>query len=176
MSILKVAQMGNPILRARARALERADLKTAVVQKLIDDMVETMEEYHGIGLAAPQVHEGLRIFIAGLQDETRSEDESAIVPVPLINPEIIPAGNEMATDWEGCLSIPDIRGQVPRYKRVRVRALDREGTRVELQLEDLSARVVQHENDHLDGILFFDRMKGFETLTFLDEYSKYWRD
>ncbi len=176
MSILKVAQMGNPILRARARALERADLKTAVVQKLIDDMIETMEEYHGIGLAAPQVHEGLRIFIAGLQDETRSEDESAIVPVPLINPEVIPTGNEMATDWEGCLSIPDIRGQVPRYKRVRVRALDREGTRVELQLADLSARVVQHENDHLDGILFFDRMKGFETLTFLDEYSKYWRD
>jgi peptide deformylase len=176
MSILKVAQMGNPILRARARALERADLKTAVVQKLIDDMIETMEEYHGIGLAAPQVHEGLRIFIAGLQDETRSEDESAIVPVPLINPEIIPTGNEMATDWEGCLSIPDIRGQVPRYKRVRVRALDREGTRVELQLADLSARVVQHENDHLDGILFFDRMKGFETLTFLDEYSKYWRE
>jgi peptide deformylase len=176
MSILKVAQMGNPILRARARALERADLKTAVVQKLIDDMVETMEEYHGIGLAAPQVHEGLRIFIAGLQDETRSEDESAIVPVPLINPEVIPAGNEMATDWEGCLSIPDIRGQVPRYKRVRVRALDREGTRIELQLADLSARVVQHENDHLDGILFFDRMKGLETLTFLDEYSKYWRD
>jgi peptide deformylase len=122
------------------------------------------------------VHEGLRIFIAGLQDETRSEDESAIVPVPLVNPEIIPVGTEMATDWEGCLSIPDIRGQVPRYKRVRVRALDREGTRVELQLADLSARVAQHENDHLDGILFFDRMKSLDTLTFLDEYSKYWRD
>jgi peptide deformylase len=176
MSILKVAQMGNPVLRSRARALERADVKTAVVQKLIDDMIDTMEEYHGIGLAAPQVHEGLRIFIAGLQDETRSEDESAIVPVPLINPEVIPAGNEMVTDWEGCLSIPDIRGQVPRYKQIRVRALDREGTRVELQLADLSARVVQHENDHLDGILFFDRMKNLETLTFLDEYSKYWRE
>jgi peptide deformylase len=80
------------------------------------------------------------------------------------------------TDWEGCLSIPDIRGKVPRHRRIKVRALDREGARVELPLADMSARVVQHENDHLDGILFFDRMKGFETLAFLDEYSKYWRD
>lgn len=169
--------MGHPVLRARARPLDRADIKSASIQKLIDDMIDTMEEYHGIGLAAPQVHEGVRLFIAGIQEDSRSdEDEPAIVPVALINPEIIPVGTEIANDWEGCLSIPDIRGQVPRYKRVRVRALDREGTRVELQLADFPARVVQHENDHLDGVLFFDRMKGFETLTYLDEYSKYWRD
>lgn len=177
MSILKVARMGHPVLRARARPLERADIKSASVQRLIDDMLETMEEYHGIGLAAPQVHEGIRLFVAGLQEDSRSdEDEPAIVPVALINPEIIPVGSEIATDWEGCLSIPDIRGQVPRYKRVRVRALDREGTRIELPLADFPARVVQHENDHLDGVLFLDRMKGCETLTYLDEYSKYWRD
>jgi peptide deformylase len=177
MSILKVARMGHPVLRARAKALERADIKSASIQKLIDDMIETMEEYHGIGLAAPQVHEGVRLFIAGIQEDSRSDDdEPAIVPVPLINPEIIPIGTETALDWEGCLSIPDIRGRVPRHARVRVRALDREGTRIELQLADFPARVVQHEYDHLDGILFFDRMKSLDSLTYLDEYSKYWRD
>jgi peptide deformylase len=177
MSILKVARMGHPVLRGRARALERAEIKSAAIQSLIDDMVETMEEYQGIGLAAPQVHESVRVFVAGLQEDARSDDDDpAIVPVPLVNPEIVTVGSEMVTDWEGCLSIPDIRGKVPRYKRVKVRAFDREGARVELQLSDLAARVVQHENDHLDGILFFDRMKGFETLTFLDEYSKFWRD
>ena len=177
MSILKVARMGHPVLRSRARALERAEIKTASIQKLIDDMIETMEEYQGIGLAGPQVHEPLRLFIAGLQEDARSDDDDpTIVPVAIVNPEIVPIGSDMATDWEGCLSIPDIRGKVPRYKRVKVRAFDREGTRIELQLADLAARVVQHENDHLDGVLFFDRMKGFETLTFLDEYSKFWRE
>jgi peptide deformylase len=177
MSILKVARMGHPVLRARARALDRADIKTTLVQQLIDSMVETMEEYHGVGLAAPQVHESVRIFVAGIQEDTRDdEDEAAIVPVPLINPEILPIGKELVTDWEGCLSIPDIRGKVPRHRTVRVRALDREGSRIELQLAEFPARVVQHENDHLDGVLFFDRMKSFETLTFLVEFSKYWRD
>jgi len=177
MSILKVARMGHPVLRGRARALDRAEIKSSAIQALIDDMVETMEEYQGIGLAAPQVHESVRVFIAGLQEDARSDDEDpAIVPVPLINPEIVPIGSEIVSDWEGCLSIPDIRGKVPRYRRVKVRALDREGTRLELQLADFAARVVQHENDHLDGVLFFDRMKGFESLTFLDEYSKFWRE
>jgi peptide deformylase len=177
MSILKVARMGHPVLRRRARALERADLKSAAVQKLIDDMIDTMEEYHGIGLAAPQVHEGVRIFIAGMQDEAPDDaEEPGIIPMPFINPEIVPLGTGMETDWEGCLSIPDIRGKVPRYARVKIRGLDREGTRQELQLTGFPARVVQHENDHLDGVLFFDRMTGLETLTYLDEYGKYWRD
>src|SRR5215204_100474 len=148
MSILKVARMGHPVLRKRARALDRADLKSSAVQQLIDDMIETMEEYHGIGLAAPQVHEGVRIFIAGMQDEAPDDaEEPGIVPVPFINPEIVPLGTEMETDWEGCLSIPDIRGKVPRYARVKIRGLDREGTRQELQLTGFPARVVQHEND-----------------------------
>jgi len=178
MSILKVARMGHPVLRARARALDRADLKTSTVQSLIDSMIETMGEYHGIGLAAPQVHEGVRVFVAGIQEQNtrEDEDEPAIVAVPFINPEVIPIGSETVLDWEGCLSIPDIRGKVPRHGRVRVRALDREGARIDLQLSGFPARVIQHENDHLDGILFFDRMKSFETLTYLDEYSKYWRE
>ena len=171
MSILKVARMGHPVLRARARALDKATVKSPAMQKLIDDMLETMAEYHGVGLAAPQVHEGLRLFVASLDSE-RSEEPSE--PVAIINPEVSPIGTEMRDDWEGCLSIPDIRGKVPRHYEVRVRALDRDGDPIELRARGFSARVIQHETDHLDGILFFDRMRGFETLTFLEEYSRYW--
>ena len=175
MSILKVARMGHPVLRSRARALERAEVKTGSVQRLIDDMIETMEEYQGIGLAGPQVHEGLRIFIAGLQaDATSDEDEPAIVPVAIVNPEIVPIGSEMVTDWEGCLSIPDIRGRVPRAREIKVKAYDRRARRIEINARGFTARVIQHETDHLDGILFFDRMKSFETLTFMEEFGRYW--
>ena len=176
MSILKVARLGHPVLRAKAKPIDPKDITSAAIQKLIDDMIDTMGEYHGIGLAGPQVHEGLRLFIAGIEKKDRRTGEVEITPTPIVNPDITPIGRDLVEDWEGCLSIPDIRGKVPRYKRVKIRAFDREGARVELQLADMAARVVQHENDHLDGILFFDRMKGFESLTFLDEYSKFWRD
>ena len=171
MSILKVARMGHPVLHAKAKALDKAIVKSPAIQKLIDDMMETMAEYHGVGLAAPQVHEGLRLFVASLDSE-RGEEPSE--PVALINPEVSPIGTEMRDDWEGCLSIPDIRGKVPRHFEVRLRALDRDGDPIELRARGFSARVIQHETDHLDGILFFDRMRGFETLTFLEEYSRYW--
>ncbi|MQA30525.1 MAG: peptide deformylase [Luteitalea sp.] len=171
MSILKVARMGHPMLRAKARALDRRDIRTAAVQKLIDDMIDTMVEYHGVGLAAPQVHEGLRIFVATLDVDEPGETAE---PVALINPEITPRGAEMVDGWEGCLSIPDIRGRVPRSRQISVRAFDRNGERIELEAQDYSARVIQHETDHLDGVLFFDRMRSFETLSFLDEYSRYW--
>jgi peptide deformylase len=171
MSILKVARMGHPVLRSKAKALDRAAILTPPVQKLIDDMMETMAEYHGVGLAAPQVHEGLRLFVASLDTE-RGEDPSE--PIAIINPEITPIGTDLREDWEGCLSIPDIRGKVPRHYEIRVRAFDREGGRIELKARGFSARVIQHETDHLDGILFFDRMSGFDTLTFLDEYARYW--
>ena len=137
-------------------------------------MIDTMVEYHGVGLAAPQVHEGLRIFVASLDvedDETRDSDPE---PIALINPEITVVGSDVVEDWEGCLSIPDVRGRVPRAREIRLRALDRNGGRLELKAHDFPARVMQHETDHLDGVLFFDRMRSFETLTFLDEYSRYW--
>lgn len=172
MSILKVARMGHPVLRATARELERGDIKSASVQKLIDDMLETMLEYHGVGLAAPQVHEGLRIFVAALDAEAPEEERQK--PIAVINPEIFPVGTDVVEDWEGCLSVPDIRGRVPRAREIKVRAFDRTGGRIEMSARDYPARVIQHETDHLDGILFFDRMKSFETLTFLDEYSRYW--
>src|SRR5262245_11244874 len=109
MAILKVARMGHPVLRRRARPLERGEVKGALVQRLVDDMIETMHEYHGVGLAAPQVHESLRIFVASIeQGETNGET------TVFINPEITVQDTGTAEDWEGCLSIPDIRGRVPR--------------------------------------------------------------
>jgi peptide deformylase len=173
MSILKVARMGHPVLRGKARALDRGEIASASIQKLIDDMIETMIEYHGVGLAAPQVHEGLRVFVASL-DTPDDEDREPAAPMAIINPEIVPIGGEVVEDWEGCLSIPDIRGRVPRAKEIKVKAFDRRGERIEIRAHDFPARVIQHETDHLDGILFFDRMRSFETLTFLDEYSRYW--
>jgi peptide deformylase len=172
MSILKVARMGHPVLRQKARPLERADLRSPVVQKLIDDMIETMIEYHGVGLAAPQIHEGLRVFVASLDHDESSESPPA--PIAIINPEITPVGSAVEEDWEGCLSIPDIRGRVPRAVEIKLRAWSRDGERLDLTARHYAARVIQHETDHLDGILFFDRMRSFDSLTFLDEYSRYW--
>lgn len=171
MSILKVARMGHPVLRAKARALEKGEIRSTMVQKLIDDMMDTMAEYHGVGLAAPQIHEGVRIFVAALDAKDGDSDEE---PLAIINPEITIVGSEIVEDWEGCLSIPDIRGRVPRAREIKVRAIDRKGDRIELHAHDFPARVIQHETDHLNGVLFFDRMNSFETLTFLDEYSRYW--
>jgi peptide deformylase len=173
MSILKVARMGHPVLRAKARALDKGEIRSAAIQRLIDDMIETMIEYHGVGLAAPQVHEAVRLFVAAL-DAPPEEGGKEPEPVVIINPEIVPVGSDTVEDWEGCLSIPEIRGRVPRAREIRVRAFDRKGDRVELRAHDFPARVIQHETDHLDGVLFLDRMRSFETLAFLDEYSRYW--
>ena len=173
MSILKVARLGHPVLRAPARALEKSDLRHAAVQQLIDDMIETMIEYRGVGLAAPQVHQGLRLFVAVLDDSDDRERETD--PVVLINPEIEQVGIDVIEGWESCLSIPDLRGRVPRAREIKVGALDRRGERFELRAHDFPARVIQHETDHLDGVLFFDRMKSFESLSFLEEYSRFQR-
>jgi peptide deformylase len=169
MSILKVARMGHPVLRQRGRLLEKNDLKNPLTQKLIDDMIETMHEYNGVGLAAPQVHASLRLFVALLVDEPDGKSDATVV----INPEILPNAQSREEGWEGCLSIPDIRGMVPRYTDITVRALDRDGRSVELRLKDFPARVAQHEADHLDGVLFFDRMTSMQSLTYLEEYSRF---
>ena len=165
--------MGHPVLRAKARPLEKAEIRSAVMQKLIDDMIETMAEYHGVGLAAPQVHEGVRLFVATLDPGGDEDEESE--PIAVINPEIAIVGLDVVEDWEGCLSIPDIRGRVPRAREIKVRAFDRTGARIELSAHDFPARVIQHETDHLDGVLFFDRMTTLVSMTFLDEYARFWR-
>lgn len=185
MSILKIARMGHPVLRAKARPLHPSEIRTPKIQQLIDDMFETMKEYQGVGLAAPQVHESLRLFVAGFppaitdeddddREEVDDEDDEDVPLMAIVNPEIEVVSRETVEDWEGCLSIPDIRGRVPRARQIRVRAYDRTGRKIEMQASGFTARVIQHETDHLDGLLFFDRMKTFGSLTFLDEYGRYW--
>src|SRR5262249_15386697 len=149
-----------------AHAIERSAISGPAVQRLIDDLIETMIEYHGVGLAAPQVHESLRVFVAQL--DAGDDGEAPSEPIAIINPEIVPVGTDVVEDWEGCLSIPDVRGRVPRAREIKVRAYDRRGDRIELRAHDFPARVIQHETDHLDGVLFLDRMRSLETLTFLD--------
>jgi len=183
MSILKVARMGHPVLRAKARPLSATEIRSPRIQQLIDDMFETMREYQGIGLAAPQVHASVRLFVAGLEakkdrnideEDDDDQDRQSVPLMALINPEITPVGRDSVEDWEGCLSIPDIRGRVPRAREIVVRAYDRTGKRTEMRVSGFTARVIQHETDHLDGILFFDRMISFESLTFLDEFGRFW--
>ena len=161
--------MGHPVLRERARPLEQSDLRSPLVQTLIDDMVETMHEYTGVGLAAPQVHTGLRLFVALLEEDPDSKTTATVV----INPEIVPNSAARQEGWEGCLSIPDIRGMVPRFTDITVKALDRNGRPFDLRLTRFAARVAQHETDHLDGTLFFDRMTSLTSLTYLDEFSRF---
>jgi peptide deformylase len=174
MSLLKVARMGHPVLRTRAREIDRSELKHPSMQKLIDDMIDTMHEYHGVGLAGPQIHEGLRIFVAAITPDNEEPLSPETEPMVFINPVIAAVGNEIVEDWEGCLSIPDIRGRVPRVRAINVTALDRHGRTIDITSHDFPARVIQHETDHLDGVLFLDRMRTFESLAFLDEYARYW--
>jgi peptide deformylase len=176
MSILKVSRMGHPILRKKVRPVPPAEITAAPIQRLIDDMAQTMLEYNGAGLAAPQVHEDLRLFVTQVfRDHEDEEGDDAAPPeiLALINPEFEPAGRAIDEDWEGCLSIPDVRGLVPRYRDISVKGYDRSGRRIELQASGFMARVIQHETDHLDGVLFLDRMKSLDSLSFVDEYARY---
>jgi peptide deformylase len=170
--ILKVARIGHPVLRALARAVPPADIASRDFQRLLDDMVETMHEYDGVGVAGPQVHVPLRVAVI----EVPASDERAREAVPLtflINPVLTPLGEEKEEAWEGCLSVPDLRGVVPRWRRVRLEALDRHAQPCVVEAEGFFARVIQHECDHLEGSVYLDRMEGLRTLSFLREFERY---
>ena len=167
MPILKVARMGHPVLRNKAREIAPDELGSPELAALIEDLVETMHEYAGVGLAAPQVHYGLRLFVM----QTDPDDEATLRVA--VNPKLTPLGQEGWEDWEGCLSIPDIHGRVPRNDHVRLEAQDAEGGAYSEELEGFAARVCQHEYDHLDGLIFIDRMRDFSTLCFGEEYRRY---
>ena len=174
MSILKVSRLGHPILRQVAQPLSPEQLRAASTQKLIDDMIETMKEYDGVGLAADQVHESRQIAVLEVADNPRYPDKPKVPLTVLVNPGVTPLNDEMEEDWEGCLSVPDLRGRVPRYKNIRVQALDRDGKELDFMAKDFHARVIQHEWDHLNGKVYLDRMRDFSTLTFLQEFARYW--
>ena len=172
MAILKVALLGNPVLRILAEPVK--NIQAPEIQRLIDDMIETLREYRGVGLAAPQVHRSLQIALIEAEERTEDARQSPAPPSVLINPRIVPVTERMEEDWEGCLSIPDLRGKVPRYKEIEVQTHDRQGRLQTFQAGDFFARVIQHEVDHLNGTVFLDRMKSFESLSYLEEYARYW--
>jgi peptide deformylase len=152
-----------------AQRVSAQKLATPAIQKLIDDMIETMVEYYGVGLAAPQVHESLAIAVI------ESHGPRGEIPMTvLVNPDVTVLDEAMIEDWEGCLSIPDFRGRVPRWLKLRVDALDRNGNKIRLTADGFFARVIQHEFDHLMGRVYLDRMRDLKTLSHLAEFQRYW--
>jgi peptide deformylase len=174
MAILKVARLGHPVLRQPAEPVPVGKIRSPEIQRLIDDMIETMREYNGAGLAATQVHVARQICVIEVNGNPRYPDAPAIPLTVLINPVVTSLTEEMEDGWEGCLSVPDMRGVVPRAGSVRLEARDREGNPVEVVAKEFFARVIQHETDHLNGIVYVDRMRDLSTLTHLAEWNKYW--
>jgi peptide deformylase len=173
MALLKIARMGNPVLRAPAAAV--ADPAVPWVRRLVADMVETMEDAGGTGIAAPQVHEGWRVVVFRVLDDRLSGlpgDDAQELTV-LINPVVEPVGEERLYGWEGCLSVPGLRGVVPRWARIRYRATGLDGEAVAREAAGFHARVVQHECDHLDGILYPQRMTDQRHLFFVEELQRH---
>ena len=169
MSVREILRMGDPRLRLKASGVDRfGDDKLA---NLITDMLDTMKAFDGAGLAAPQMGVALRVVIFGIDMNPRYPDAPPVPLTILINPEISPTGEEMNSDWEGCLSVPGMRGLVPRYTRIRYRGLDADGREIDRKAQGFHARVVQHECDHLDGILYPDRIEDRESFGFIEEFQ-----
>jgi peptide deformylase len=175
MAILKVARMGNPVLRLKARALSPEEIGSPEFRRLIEDMKETMTEYGGIGLAAPQVHQSVQVALVGFSGENPRYPEQGEFPLTvLINPVVSVLEDEAQGFWEGCLSVPDLRGLVYRPRKIQVDYLDLEGQPRTTVAEDFLATVFQHELDHLAGVLYVDRIKDTTKLSFIEEYQRYW--
>jgi peptide deformylase len=174
MAVLKIAHLGHPILRQVAEPVSPEAIRSPEIQRLLDDMLETMADHDGAGLAAPQVHVPRRVVIYGVDENPRYPDAEAVPFTILMNPRITALGDEQEEDWEGCLSVPDLRGLVPRFTRVRVEAYGSDGKQLRFDAAGFHARVVQHECDHLDGKVYLDRMRSMESLSFLPEFRRYW--
>ena len=174
MAILKIARMGHPVLSVVARPVD--DPTAPEIRALVADMVETMRDAPGVGLAAPQVHVPLRIVIFDVP-AGRGEAVEGSGQVPpglnvLINPAIEPLGEDVEDDWEGCLSVPGMTGLVPRWTRIRYSGVDLDGRKIEREASAFHARVVQHECDHLDGVLYPMRIEDMASFGFVEEIRK----
>jgi peptide deformylase len=164
MAILVVARMGNPVLRQVAAAVSPERLASPEFQRLCDDLLDSMGWHDGVGLSGPQVHVGERVVVVDIDGE--------LGPLFLINPVVTPATEETRVAYEGCLSLPGLRGQVRRAAAVRVEAIQRDGTAISFEAHEWAARVVQHECDHLDGILYIDRATP-GSMTYLEEFRRF---
>ena len=170
MAILKIARMGHPILLAKANKV--ADPSVPEIQNLLADMADTLADAGGVGLAAPQVHIPLRLFIFHVPASRSGTGEDMKLRA-IINPVLTPLSDEIELGWEGCLSIPGLRGAVPRWVRIRYDGVDCDGNKVGGEVDGLHANVVQHEYDHLDGILYPMRITDFSSFGFVEELSQY---
>jgi len=170
MAVRKVAAMGNPVLRQVAAPIPEKEINTPKIQQLIRDMIETMMEYDGRGLAAPQVHESVQLLVMIWDFEPEKEPYLLC----LINPKLTPLTQEKSTFWEGCLSVPGMRGKVTRPNKLQVDALDQKGEKITFIADGFAATVVQHEYDHLIGKLYIDRIEDLSTLVFNREYERFW--
>ncbi len=174
MALLPIVRLGHPALRRPAEPLAPGRIGERPVHRLIDDMIDTMRDAEGVGLAAPQVGMAIQLFVYEAVDP---DDPDGSIPLrTVINPMLEPLPGEMVWDWEGCLSIPDLRGLVPRHPAVRVRGLDRDGAPLDYVAEGFEARIVQHEYDHLNGVVFLDRMRDLRSLAFYEEWEEFLRE
>jgi peptide deformylase len=161
------------VLRQRAREVTAQELATPALQTFVDDLVETMHDAAGAGLAAIQVYRPLRIVAIEVRDNPRYPYKPNIPLTILVNPVLTPLSEERFDNYEGCLSVPDLRGVVPRFAELRVQALDRHGTPIDTVVRGITAGTFQHEADHLDGVLFVDRVTDPTTLTTWKEFSRH---
>ena len=176
MSILKVARLGHPVIRQVAALLSVQEINSQEIQELIENMVQTMREYDGVGLAAPQIHISKQIAVIEVQDNPRYPKVEKVPLTILMNPKIVSRSKNLVQSWEGCLSIPDLRGIVPRNESLVCEALDRNGKPIQIEAKGFFARVIQHEWDHLQGNVYVDRMSDLKSLTHLTEFARYWMD
>jgi peptide deformylase len=173
----EIVEIGHPLLRERARELSAEDLRSEEVQRLIDDMIETMRDANGAGLAANQVGETLRVAVVEVREGNPRYPYKPPIPLTVIvNPEIEPLDDEIEQINEGCLSVPNLRGEVPRHVSIRLRYLDREGVGHEEVRRGLTAGTFQHELDHLDGRLFVDRVTDPRTLTTWEQFERFHKE
>lgn len=168
--ILQITQLGDPILRQQALPIE--NVRDEQIQKLVDGLIATVAQANGVGIAAPQVAQSYRLFVVASRPNARYPNAPQMEPTAMLNPKIIARSDEIVKDWEGCLSIPGIRGIVPRYQLVEVEYTSRDGKLHRQELRDFVARIFQHELDHLDGIMFLDRLESTQDLIAEQEYQK----
>jgi peptide deformylase len=173
MAIRKIATLGHPVLREVARKLTREELASPKVQTFIDDLIDTMHDANGAGLAANQVYEPIRICAIEVKNNPRYPYKPNFPLTVLVNPEVVPSTDETFMNYEGCLSVPNLRGEVRRFAGVKVRAWDRHGKDVELDIKGLTAGTFQHEVDHLDGKVFLDRVEDTRTLATWSDFERH---
>lgn len=172
MATLSIVRLGHPALRTPAQAVAKAEFGSPGLERLIDDLVETMRAAGSVGLSAPQVGIGQQVFVYEIPDDPEVPGEAVPLKV-ILNPMLVAQPGRLVYDWEGCTSVPDLRGLVPRHPSVRIRGLDRHGDAVDYVANGLEGRVIQHEYDHLNGMLFVDRMRDLRSLAFSAEWERF---